>query len=52
MRVALDCGFELTALITRPAGEELGLRAGEQVMALIKAPAVHLIPRASCSIGR
>jgi molybdate transport system ATP-binding protein len=45
MRVALDCGFMLTALVTRPAGEELGLRAGGEVMALVKAPAVHLIPR-------
>jgi molybdate transport system ATP-binding protein len=45
LRVVLNCGFELTALITRPAGEELGLRAGEEVTASVKAFAVHLISR-------
>ncbi len=45
VRVHLDCGFALTALVTRPAWEELGLREGERVLALIKAPAIHLIPR-------
>lgn len=45
VRVGLDCGFSLTALVTRPASEELGLRVGETVTALLKAPAIHLIPR-------
>jgi molybdate transport system ATP-binding protein len=45
VRVHLDAGFPLTALITRPAYDELDLRAGGQVVALIKAQAVHLIPR-------
>ncbi|HKV38719.1 MAG TPA: ABC transporter ATP-binding protein [Blastocatellia bacterium] len=45
MRVILDCGFLLTAMVTRPAGEELGLCEGRDVVALIKAPAVHLIRR-------
>ncbi len=45
MRVILGCGFELTALVTRPASEELGLRPGEEVTALVKAPAIHLILR-------
>lgn len=45
LRIGLDCGFPLTALITRPACEELGLKQDEQVTALVKAPAVHLIPR-------
>jgi molybdate transport system ATP-binding protein len=44
-RVELDAGFPLFALVTRPAIEELGLRPGEVVTALIKAPAVHLIAR-------
>jgi molybdate transport system ATP-binding protein len=44
-RVELDGGFPLFAFITRPACEELELRAGVTVTALIKAPAVHLIPR-------
>lgn len=45
VRVALDAGFPLTALVTRPACEELGLKPGVKILALIKAPAIHLIPR-------
>jgi len=45
VRVGLHGGFELTALITRPALEELQLREGETVIVAIKAPALHLIPR-------
>ena len=45
VRVQLECGVQLTALVTRPAWEELGLREGDRVLALIKAPAIHLIPR-------
>jgi molybdate transport system ATP-binding protein len=44
-RLLLDCGFSLSALITRPACEELGLQEGDQVTALVKASAIHLIPR-------
>jgi molybdate transport system ATP-binding protein len=47
VRVQLDCGFPMTALVTRPAWEELGLREGDRVLALIKAPAIHLIARDS-----
>ncbi len=43
--VELDAGFPLFAFVTRPACEELDLRPGVTVNALIKAPAVHLIPR-------
>jgi molybdopterin-binding protein len=43
--VELDAGFPLEALLTRPACEDLNLRPGERVTALIKASAVHLIPR-------
>jgi molybdate transport system ATP-binding protein len=45
IRVGLDCGFELSALITRPACQELRLEVGDAVTASIKAPAIHLIPR-------
>jgi molybdopterin-binding protein len=45
MRVRLDCGFPLLALITRQACAEMGLQPGETVTALVKAPAIHLIPR-------
>jgi molybdate transport system ATP-binding protein len=44
-RVELDVGFPLFAFITRPACEELELRPGVVVTALIKAPHIHLIPR-------
>jgi len=45
VRVVLDCGFELTSLITRPASDDLQLHVGKCVTAMIKAPAIHLIPR-------
>jgi molybdate transport system ATP-binding protein len=45
--VELDAGFPLIAFITRPACEELDLQPGMTVTALIKAPAVHLVPRGS-----
>ncbi len=45
VRVELDAGFPLSAIITRPAGQELALREGQPIAALIKAPAVHLLPR-------
>jgi molybdate transport system ATP-binding protein len=44
VRVELDCGFPLKALITRQAAEDLDLRPGMRLTALVKAPHVHLIP--------
>ncbi len=46
VRVELDCGFPLMALVTMRGCEELELEAGAQVMALVKAPHIHLIPHA------
>jgi molybdate transport system ATP-binding protein len=45
VRVSLDCGFPLTALVTSQACAEMGLREGDELTAVIKAPAVHLIAR-------
>ncbi len=45
VRVEIDCGFRLAALVTRQAREELGLSEGDSITAVVKAPAVHLIPR-------
>jgi molybdate transport system ATP-binding protein len=45
VRVGLDCGFRLVALVTRPASADLGLQVGDRLTAVVKAPAVHLIPR-------
>jgi molybdate transport system ATP-binding protein len=44
-RVALDCGFALDALITRRSRDEMGLTAGAQVAAAIKATSIHLVTR-------
>jgi molybdate transport system ATP-binding protein len=43
-RVTLDCGFSITALITRQSFEELALKVGDAMTAVIKATAIHLIP--------
>jgi len=43
--VTLDAGFPLFAVITRPAFEELALHPGDALQALIKTPAIHLVPR-------
>jgi len=45
MRVVLDCGFPLVALITRSSANEMGLSIGQEVAASFKASAVHLIVR-------
>jgi molybdate transport system ATP-binding protein len=52
VRVGLDCGFELTSLITRPSCEELKLRVGDTITAMLKAPAIHLIPSESAPVCR
>ncbi len=45
VRVQVDCGFPLVALITRASTEDLGLVEGKTVSATFKASAIHLIPR-------
>ena len=45
VRVNLDCGFPLKALITNQACQDMGLREQDEIVALIKAPAIHLIAR-------
>jgi molybdate transport system ATP-binding protein len=45
-RIELDCGFPLKALLTKQACEEMALQEGDRVVAMIKAPHIHLIPRA------
>ena len=44
-RVVLDCGFRLTAIVTRQSEEEMGLREGEQVTAVVKATSIRVVPR-------
>lgn len=43
VRITLDVGFRLVAAVTRPAVDELGLRRGVAAVAIVKAPAVHVI---------
>jgi molybdenum ABC transporter ATP-binding protein len=45
VRVNLDCGFPLKALITNQACQDMGLRERDEIVALVKAPAIHLIAR-------
>lgn len=44
LRIGIDCGFELTALVTRPACDELGLKVGDITHVSIKASSIHLVP--------
>jgi len=43
LRVGIDCGFELTALVTRSASEEMGLRIDDRISASIKVASIHLM---------
>jgi molybdate transport system ATP-binding protein len=45
VRVTVDCGIRLVALVTRSGAEQLGLAVGLPVAALVKAQAVRLVPR-------
>jgi molybdate transport system ATP-binding protein len=45
VRVVLDCGFALTAVVTRQACRELEVREGQSLTAFVKSPSVHLIAR-------
>jgi molybdate transport system ATP-binding protein len=45
VRVDLDCGFPLAAILTKRALEDLRLAPGSRVVAWVKAPRVHLIAR-------
>ena len=45
VRVTVDCGFPLVALVTNPASQELRLTEGDPVLAAVKAPAVHVVRR-------
>jgi molybdate transport system ATP-binding protein len=46
VRVMVDAGFPLHCALTRRSVEELGLAVGRPVQAVVKATAVHLVPRA------
>ena len=46
VRVDVDCGFPLIALLTKQGCDHLALREGDRILALVKAPHIHLIPHA------
>jgi len=45
VRVTVDCGFPLIAVITRRSWEDMGLELGKKVIASFKASAINLIPQ-------
>ncbi|GAA5481836.1 ABC transporter ATP-binding protein [Haloferula sargassicola] len=45
VRVEVECGFRLVALLTREACAEMALKEGSRVVASVKAPRVHLMER-------
>ncbi|HKB02447.1 MAG TPA: ABC transporter ATP-binding protein [Gemmataceae bacterium] len=51
VRIDLDCGFPLRAVVTRPAAADLSLKEGTGAVALVKATAVHLVPRLEAEPG-
>lgn len=51
LKVTINCGFNLAAIITRRSWDELGLELGQEVIASFKASSVHLIPRSGSSFA-
>jgi len=45
VRVALDCGFRLSALVTRDAWQRLALGPGDAAWAIVKAASIRALPR-------
>jgi len=44
VRVQLDCGFPLVAVLGPPQGPGWNLREGDEVTATVRAEAVRLVP--------
>ena len=47
VRVTLDCGFRLVALLTRAGAAHVALAPGARVTAMVRASAIRIIPRPS-----
>lgn len=45
IKLTLDCGFNLSAVVTRQSKETLGLKIGQEIFVSFKATAIHLIKR-------
>lgn len=45
VRITVECGIRLVALVTRASADRLQLAAGRRVFALVKAQSVRIVPR-------
>jgi tungstate transport system ATP-binding protein len=45
VHVIVDCGIDITALVTIRSAEDLGLTVGKDVWISVKATAIHILPR-------
>jgi tungstate transport system ATP-binding protein len=45
VHVVVDCGIKIVALVTIRSAEDLGLVPGREVWVLVKATAIHVLPR-------
>jgi molybdate transport system ATP-binding protein len=45
VRITVECGVPLVALVTRASAERMRLVPGQRVLALVKAPSVRIVPR-------
>jgi molybdate transport system ATP-binding protein len=45
VRLTLDAGFRLTALVTRDAWERLAMHTGDEVVAIVKAASIRVLSR-------
>ena len=44
VQVVIDCGIEITALVTASSAEDLALSEGREVRVSVKATAIHVLP--------
>ena len=52
MRVGLDCGFRLSALVTRDAWKRLALAPGATAWAMVKATTIQALAATEPSLAR
>ena len=45
VRIGFDCGFKLSALVTRDAWRRLALKPGDRAWAIVKAASIRALPR-------
>lgn len=45
VQIVIDCGVDITALVTASSAEDLALSEGKEVLVSVKATAIHVLPR-------